>query len=146
MTTRHALIGAAVVGLIARLAFGLFYWVDKPLTRDEREYLSLARSLAAGRGFVYDADVAGAPQDPFGRAPGYPTFLVLAGGGRAEAHSVPAAVKAVQAGVDLVLDSPDPVAAFKAVRAAVEAGQIERESIDASVRRILEAKARLGLK
>ena len=58
MTTRHALIGAAVVGLIARLAFGLLYWVDKPLTRDEREYLSLARSLAAGRGFVYDADLA----------------------------------------------------------------------------------------
>jgi beta-glucosidase-like glycosyl hydrolase len=56
-----------------------------------------------------------------------------------------AAVKAVQAGVDLVLDSPDPVAAFKAVRAAVEAGQIDRASIDASVRRILEAKARLGL-
>jgi beta-N-acetylhexosaminidase len=56
-----------------------------------------------------------------------------------------AAVKAVQAGVDLVLDSPDSVAAFKAVRAAVEAGQIDRAAIDASARRILEAKARLGL-
>ena len=31
------------------------------LTRDEREYLSLARSLAAGRGFVYDAEVLSGP-------------------------------------------------------------------------------------
>jgi 4-amino-4-deoxy-L-arabinose transferase-like glycosyltransferase len=97
VTTRQALIGAAIVGLLLRLAFGLLYWVDKPLTRDEREYLSLARSLAAGRGFVYDADVASAPQDPFGRAPGYPAFLVLAGGGRSGAPSVPTSVKAVQA-------------------------------------------------
>ena len=32
----------------------LLYWIDKPLTHDEREYLALARSVAAGRGFVYD--------------------------------------------------------------------------------------------
>ena len=56
-----------------------------------------------------------------------------------------AAVKAVLAGADLVLDSPDPVAAFTAVKAAVEAGQIDRARLDASVRRVLEAKARMGL-
>ncbi len=56
-----------------------------------------------------------------------------------------AAVKAVLAGADLVLDSPDPVAAFTAVRAAVETGRIDRAALDASVRRVLEAKARLGL-
>ena len=56
-----------------------------------------------------------------------------------------AAVKAVLAGADLVLDSPDSVAAFTAVKAAVEAGQIDRARLDASVRRVLEAKARIGL-
>ena len=56
-----------------------------------------------------------------------------------------AAVKAVQAGADLVLDSPDPVAAFEGVKAAVASGAIPLARIDASVRRILEAKARVGL-
>jgi beta-N-acetylhexosaminidase len=56
-----------------------------------------------------------------------------------------AAVKAVRAGADMVLDTPDPVAAFKGLKAAVEGGQIDRAQIDASVKRILEAKARLGL-
>lgn len=56
-----------------------------------------------------------------------------------------AAVKAVQAGADLVLDSPDPIAAFEGLKAAVEGGAIPRERIEASARRILEAKARLGL-
>jgi beta-N-acetylhexosaminidase len=56
-----------------------------------------------------------------------------------------AAVRAVRAGVDLVLDSPDPVAAFTALKAAVASGQIDRAQIDASVTRVLRAKARLGL-
>ena len=47
------LIAAALVGVVLRLAFGLGYWIDRPLTRDELEYLSLARSLAAGVGFVH---------------------------------------------------------------------------------------------
>jgi beta-glucosidase-like glycosyl hydrolase len=56
-----------------------------------------------------------------------------------------AAVRAVQAGADLVLDSPDPVAAFGAIRAAVEEGRIARSDLDAAVTRVLRAKARLGL-
>ena len=56
-----------------------------------------------------------------------------------------AAVKAVMAGADLVLDTPDPVAAFSALKSAVDAGQIDRARLDASVRRVLEAKARMGL-
>jgi len=56
-----------------------------------------------------------------------------------------AAVRAVAAGADLVLDSPDPVAAFRGVRAAVDSGRIDRAQLEASVRRVLEAKARLGL-
>lgn len=94
--SRRGLFAAAVLGLILRLAFGLGYWVDKPLTRDEREYLSLARSLAAGRGFVYDEHLTAATGDPFGRAPGYPAFLAMAGGGGAATESVPALVKVTQ--------------------------------------------------
>jgi beta-N-acetylhexosaminidase len=56
-----------------------------------------------------------------------------------------AAVKAVQAGNDIVLHSPDDAAAFEAIKKAIEAGQIDRAQVDASVTRILRAKARLGL-
>ncbi|HTM26732.1 MAG TPA: hypothetical protein VL225_16155 [Vicinamibacterales bacterium] len=65
-----------VAGLALRLAFGLLYWTNQPLTHDEREYLALARSVARGDGFQYPADepVPGTAQR-FGRAPGYPIFL-----------------------------------------------------------------------
>ena len=67
---------AVVAGLLLRLGFGFLYWVDKPLTHDEREYLALAESLAAGRGFTYPEPAAGKPRpERFGRAPVYPVFL-----------------------------------------------------------------------
>jgi beta-N-acetylhexosaminidase len=56
-----------------------------------------------------------------------------------------AAVMAVKAGVDFVLHSPDDDSAFRAIKAAVESGEIGREQIDRSVERILRVKARLGL-
>src|SRR6266481_9295708 len=56
-----------------------------------------------------------------------------------------AAVRAVLAGADCLLMSPVPDAAFEALQHAVESGRIPRERLDGSVRRILEAKARLGL-
>jgi len=56
-----------------------------------------------------------------------------------------AAVRAVLAGADCLLMPPVPDAAFEALQQAVRSGRISRERIDASVRRILEAKARLGL-
>ena len=96
---RHAalLVTAAVLGVALRLAFGFGYWVGEVLTRDEREYLSLARGLASGRGFVYDDEILNDPGEPFGRAPGYPAFLALVGAGREVATSVPGSVKAAQA-------------------------------------------------
>lgn len=54
-------------------------------------------------------------------------------------------VRAVQAGNDLLLFSPDPEATHSAVVQAVEAGQIPLEQINASVRRILQAKQWLKL-
>jgi 4-amino-4-deoxy-L-arabinose transferase-like glycosyltransferase len=93
---RAFVLAAAVIGLAARLAFGLSYWVGEPLNRDEVEYLSLARSLAAGRGLVYDEHVLKGPVEPFGRAPGYPVFLALVGGGAQYVETVPASVKIAQ--------------------------------------------------
>ena len=56
-----------------------------------------------------------------------------------------AAAMAVKAGVDFVLHSPDDDAAFRGIKAAVAAGEISEAQINASVERILRAKARLGL-
>src|SRR6266699_1910084 len=56
-----------------------------------------------------------------------------------------AAVRAVAAGADCVLMPPVPDAAFEALQAAVKSGRISKQRLDESVRRILQAKARLGL-
>src|SRR5258707_558171 len=56
-----------------------------------------------------------------------------------------AAVRAVAAGADCLLMPPVPDAAFEALQAAVKSGRISKGRLDASVRRILQAKARLGL-
>ena len=56
-----------------------------------------------------------------------------------------AAVRAVKAGIDVVLDSPDSAAAAAAIASAITSGDIPRPRIEQSVRRILETKARLGL-
>jgi beta-N-acetylhexosaminidase len=56
-----------------------------------------------------------------------------------------AAVRAVKAGIDVILDSPDSAAAAASIVAAVKSGDIPRERVEQSARRILEAKVRLGL-
>ena len=56
-----------------------------------------------------------------------------------------AAVRAVKAGNDIILHSADNAAAFEAIKAAVASGEIPRAQIDASVTRILRAKAMTGL-
>ena len=56
-----------------------------------------------------------------------------------------AAVRAFEAGADALLMSPVPDAAFEALQSAVKSGRISHSRLDASVRRMLEAKARLGL-
>lgn len=56
-----------------------------------------------------------------------------------------AVVLATEAGADVLLMPRDVGVAVDAVVAAVEAGRIPEARIDASVRRILEAKARVGL-
>src|SRR5882762_2937957 len=56
-----------------------------------------------------------------------------------------AAVRAFVAGADALLMPPVPDAAFEGLQSAVKSGRISRERLDASVRRILQAKAKLGL-
>jgi beta-N-acetylhexosaminidase len=56
-----------------------------------------------------------------------------------------AALKAIQAGVDIVLLPLEPETVVESLKEAVRQGVLTRERVDASVRRILEAKARLGL-
>jgi beta-N-acetylhexosaminidase len=55
------------------------------------------------------------------------------------------AVKAFLAGIDVILDSRDTLGAFQGLKAAVESGRISRDRLESSVRRILTAKAQLGL-
>ena len=55
------------------------------------------------------------------------------------------AVDAVAAGVDLVLMPPDPLATRAAIVAALADGRLQREQVEASVRRVLALKQRLGL-
>lgn len=86
---------AAAAGLAARLAFGWFYWTDKPLTHDEREYLALAQSLQDGDGFHYPPGHEVGTAQRFGRAPGYPVFLAALGA-PGEAAATPVRVKVAQ--------------------------------------------------
>ncbi|HNV73151.1 MAG TPA: glycoside hydrolase family 3 N-terminal domain-containing protein [Gemmatimonadaceae bacterium] len=54
-------------------------------------------------------------------------------------------VLAIKAGADILLKPSDPTGAIDAIVAAVERGELSRERIDASVRRVLELKARAGV-
>jgi len=55
------------------------------------------------------------------------------------------AVRALAAGADQILHSPDPIAAFNGIKRAVASGRLAAAQIDESVRRVLRAKASVGL-
>jgi beta-N-acetylhexosaminidase len=55
------------------------------------------------------------------------------------------ALRAFEAGHDIILKPTDPVATIEALTNAVRSGRIPEERLDASVRRLLRAKSRLGL-
>ena len=99
---RRWIVACVLVGLALRVAFALLYWVNQPLTHDEREYLALGRSLARGDGFRYPADEPppGTGQQ-FGRAPGYPVFLAALGVREPSEH-VPRRVQIVQSALGAV--------------------------------------------
>jgi len=67
-------------------------------------------------------------------------------GGVAKGYSnAEAAVRALEAGADVLLMPPDPGAAIQAVVAAVRSGRLSSKRIDQSVARILAAKQTVGL-
>src|SRR5262245_25897334 len=102
IAARRWIVACALVGLALRLGFALLYWVDQPLTHEEREYLAPARSVARGDGFTYPADEPspGTAQQ-FGRAPGYPFFLAALGITEPSEH-VPRRVQIAQAVVGAI--------------------------------------------
>jgi beta-N-acetylhexosaminidase len=56
-----------------------------------------------------------------------------------------AAVRALEAGADVLMMPPDPTTAINAVMAAVKSGRLTRKRIEESVTRVLVAKAHVGL-
>lgn len=91
------IVALTLAGVALRALFGLTYWVGKPLTHDEREYLALAGALAAGRGFTDPPDHASGTAQQFGRAPVYPMFLAAIGATAPEPDGSPVRVKVAQA-------------------------------------------------
>jgi beta-N-acetylhexosaminidase len=142
-----------------------------PIIKDPRESLDKTEfppfkaGIAAGAGAVMTAHIEMPALDP---APNTPTTLsapIVSGVLRREmgfdgliytdsmgmagvtALYKPgeAAVRAIKAGNDVVLHSPDDAAAFAGIKAAVQSGEIPAAQLDASVERVLRAKARAGL-
>ena len=67
-------------------------------------------------------------------------------GGIAKGYSTAeAAVRALEAGADVLLMPPDPDVALRAVVAAVKSGRLSRARIQESVAKVLAAKEKLGL-
>ena len=142
-----------------------------PILRHPRERLESVElppfraGIAAGAGGLMTAHVALPALDPDVRRPATFSRPITTGllrdemgfGGlvftdsmrmRAITRMLPpaaAAARAVAAGHDVVLHSPDDRAALAGVKAAVADGTIGMAQLDRSVRRVLEAKARLGL-
>jgi beta-N-acetylhexosaminidase len=138
---------------------------DPRASLDETELPPFRAGIAAGAGAVMTAHIEMPALDP---APNTPTTLsapIVSGllrremgfGGLIYTDSMgmagvtalykpgEAAVRAIKAGNDVVLHSPDDAAAFAGIKAAVQAGEIPATQLDASVERVLRAKARTGL-
>src|SRR3989449_532640 len=116
----------ADVVMSAHIAFPAFTGSDDPATLSAAVLTGLLRDSLHFRGLVVtDALVMGA---------------IVAKYGAGEAT-----VRAFLAGSDLLLMPADPDSALNAMTAAVEGGRVSRDRLDASVRRVLEIKRRLGL-
>ena len=122
----RAAIAAGAVGVMsAHIALPAIAGDSTPATLVPAIFDTLLRGPLGFRGLaVTDA------MDMRGVGAGYPTEV--------------SAVRAVQAGADVLLMPTDVPAAIRAVVAAVEGGAIPRARIDAAVRRILELKIRTG--
>jgi beta-N-acetylhexosaminidase len=127
------------------------------------ELMPFRRSVAAGVDSVMLGHIAAPALDPTGapatlsapvatellrREMGFTGLIVtdaLEMAGVRSAWTGEAAIRAVQAGADMILLPPQTEVAIQSLVRAVKEGQLAESRIDASVRRILEAKERLGL-
>jgi beta-N-acetylhexosaminidase len=117
--------GADIV-MSAHIAFPALTGTDDPGTLSPAVLTGLLRDSLRFRGLVVtDALTMGA---------------IVAKYGAGEAT-----VMAFLAGSDLLLMPANPDSALDAMTAAVESGRVARERLDASLRRLLEIKRRLGL-
>lgn len=117
--------GAEIV-MSAHIAFPALTGGDDPATLSGAVLTGVLRDSLRFRGIVVtDALMMGA---------------IVAKYGAGEA-----AVRAFTAGSDLLLMPADPDSAIAAMAAAVTSGRISAARLDASVRRVLQAKHRLGL-
>jgi beta-glucosidase-like glycosyl hydrolase len=123
---RAGIAAGADVVMSAHIAFPGLTGSDDPATLSPDVLTGLLRDSLGFRGIVVtDALVMGA---------------IVAKYGAGEA-----AVRAFLAGSDLLLMPADPDSAMVAMLAAVESGRVTAERLDRSVRRMLDAKAALGL-
>ncbi len=139
-----------------------------PANRERLESLELVpfrAAIAAGTGSIMTGHLAVPALEPDINTPATLSHNILTGVLRDELHFQglvvtdamdmggitvryapgEAAVRAVLAGADALLMPPVPDAAFEGLQNAVRSGLISIERLDASVRRILEAKAMLGI-
>jgi beta-N-acetylhexosaminidase len=145
--------------------------IDLPVIRADRERLEnlelvpFRAAIAAGAGSVMTGHLSIPALEPDSNTPATLSHNILTGllrdelgfeglvvtdamdmGGITVRYAPgEAAVRAVLAGADALLMPPVPDAAFEALQEAVKSGRISKERLGASVRRILQAKARLGL-
>ena len=131
---------------------------------DSVELVPFRAAIAAGVDLVMSAHIALPGIDPGQLRPGTVAPNILTGvlrdslgfrgmivtdalnmAGVADAYGAEAAVRAFLAGADLLLQPADPRAAIDAMARAVDRGEISRDRLDRSVRRVLEAKRGLGL-
>ena len=142
-----------------------------PIIKDPREVLDriefppFRAGIAAGAAAVMTAHIEMPALDPAPNTPttlsqpivsgvlrkelGFDGLVVTDSMGMAGVNALykpgDAAVRAIKAGNDIVLHSPDDGAAFSGIKAAVQSGDIPLARIDRSVERILRAKAIAGL-
>ena len=141
-------------------------WIDKPAAEVEaQEFAAFKRGIDAGVDFVMTEHIAVPSVADGSELPASVEGKLVTGwlkgklgfkgivtsddlwydhvAARFGAEEV--AVKAFEAGHDVILKPKDPVATIAALAAAVRSGRIPESRIDEAVRKVLTLKARLGL-
>jgi beta-N-acetylhexosaminidase len=138
-----------------------------PIIKDPRESLDKTEfppfkaGIAAGVGAIMTAHIEMPSLDPAANTPttlsnpivsgvlrgelGFDGLIYTDSMGMAGVAQLYKPVRAIKAGNDVILHSPDDGAAFAAIKAAVQSGEIPQAQIDKSVERVLRAKAFAGL-